>query len=663
VGDDQVESRTVTDEHALTDTRRQRRSLLLAADAQADLRRQAEELLDRLASTAGAASPEPEDIDALVHELRVRQIELELQNEELRQTSEQLEASRARYFALYDLAPVGYLTLGDKSRILRANLAAARALGVPAGELIGRLLTQFIVSDDQDVFYLQRKALLGTGRPQGCELRLLGPAGAPLWMRVDAVRADDGAASSLCHVTLTDITGLKGAEHALRASEERLARAVDGSGVGLWDWHVQSGEESFNERWAEIAGYTLAELAPLSIETWRKLIHPDDLRRAEELLEEHFSGRSPIYSFEERVRHKDGRWVWVLDQGKVSERDSDGRPTRMIGTALDISRRKSVEEEVARALSVLESTLESTADGIMVADGAGGIVRLNARFLEIWGIPDTIAAAGDDEAAIGFVLDQLEAPEAFLQTVRDLYADRERTSFDVLALKDGRVLERYSQPQRIDGSVVGRVWSFRDVTERKRADEEIQQRNTQLLRLIDELLDKTAALEDANATITRIAATDELTDLANRRHFYDALEKAVSLARRHGSPLALLSIDLDGLKRVNDSAGHAAGDEVLATFAALLATSCRAEDLPGRLGGDEFGVLLPGMDLGGACGLAERVLAAVRSCGALAQHGVTVCGGCACWAPGEPPDHFLRRADEALYAATRAGGDAVSSGA
>jgi diguanylate cyclase (GGDEF)-like protein len=121
-----------------------------------------------------------------------------------------------------------------------------------------------------------------------------------------------------------------------------------------------------------------------------------------------------------------------------------------------------------------------------------------------------------------------------------------------------------------------------------------------------------------------------------------------------------VSFDLDGLKRVNDSAGHRAGDEVLASFAALLAALCRAEDLPARLGGDEFSVLLPGDDLGGGRGLAERILAAVRSCDVLAQRGVTVSGGVAQWAPSELPDDFLRRADEALYAAKRDGGDAVA---
>ena len=133
--------------------------------------------------------------------------------------------------------------------------------------------------------------------------------------------------------------------------------------------------------------------------------------------------------------------------------------------------------------------------------------------------------------------------------------------------------------------------------------------------------------------------------------------------RRHGTPLALVSLDLDGLKRVNDSAGHEAGDEVLTSFAALLAALCRAEDLPARLGGDEFCVLLPGTELAGAQGLAERVLAAVRSCGALAQRGVTVSAGVAQWSSKELPDDFLRRADKALYAAKRAGGDAVKSDA
>ena len=153
---------------------------------------------------------------------------------------------------------------------------------------------------------------------------------------------------------------------------------------------------------------------------------------------------------------------------------------------------------------------------------------------------------------------------------------------------------------------------------------------------------------------------DDLTGLANRRHFYEALERAISLVRRHGGALSLLSLDLDGLKRVNDSAGHKAGDEVLTSFAALLGSVCRVEDLPGRLGGDEFSVLLPHTDQSGALGLAERVLTAVRSCEALAQRGVTVSGGVAQWTSGELPADLLRRADRALYVAKPSGRDTVA---
>ena len=204
---------------------------------------------------------------------------------------------------------------------------------------------------------------------------------------------------------------------------------------------------------------------------------------------------------------------------------------------------------------------------------------------------------------------------------------------------------------------IGVYLIIREIILRMKTEEELETERLGLERRVDE---RTAELQQANEAITRIAAIDDLTGLANRRCFYESLEKAVSLARRHGSPLALVSLDLDGLKRVNDSAGHEAGDEVLTNFAALLGALCRVEDLPGRLGGDEFSLLLPGIDLSGARGFAERVLTAARSCEALEQRGVTVSGGGAQWTPDELPDDLLRRADEALYAAKHSGGDAVA---
>jgi len=213
--------------------------------------------------------------------------------------------------------------------------------------------------------------------------------------------------------------------------------------------------------------------------------------------------------------------------------------------------------------------------------------------------------------------------------------------------------------------------------------QEIERQNQELMRLLDELNERSdalarlneeleqtncgmvalqAELEDANAVMTKIAATDHLTGIANRRDFSKSLGKAVALGRRHGYSLAVASFDLDGLKEVNDSAGHEAGDVVITGFATLLSSLCREEDLPARLGGDEFSALLPGTDESGARAFAERVRTAVRTCPELKQAGVTVSGGVAAWAPDELPADVLRRADDALYAAKQSGGDIVTGG-
>lgn len=130
-------------------------------------------------------------------------------------------------------------------------------------------------------------------------------------------------------------------------SEQRLKLAIEGTNAGLWDWHLPSGEIVFNEQWAEIAGYSLNELEPTSIQTWIDLCHPDDLKQSNEQLEEHFLGKTDCYRCEVRMKHKDGSWVWVLDQGKVVERDGEGKPLRVAGTHIDITKEKRSEALLA----------------------------------------------------------------------------------------------------------------------------------------------------------------------------------------------------------------------------------------------------------------------------------------------------------------------------
>lgn len=125
---------------------------------------------------------------------------------------------------------------------------------------------------------------------------------------------------------------------------------IKGTRIGVWDWNIQTGETYFNERWAEIIGYTLDELEPISIETWMKFAHPEDLEESNARIQAHFKGEEEYYDFQSRMRHKDGHWVWVHDRGKVFEWDDKGEPLRMCGSHIDITEQKQLELNLKEAI-------------------------------------------------------------------------------------------------------------------------------------------------------------------------------------------------------------------------------------------------------------------------------------------------------------------------
>ena len=148
--------------------------------------------------------------------------------------------------------------------------------------------------------------------------------------------------------------------------QARLTNIIDSTRIGTWEWNIVTGEAEFNEYWAAIVGYTLSELEPISIETWNKLVHPDDKAKSQILLQKHFNGELPYYEFEERVRHKDGHWVWVLDRGKVSSRTEDGSPLLMFGTHEDITDRK--ESEASMIYDLQHDVLTKTPNRNLLRD-------------------------------------------------------------------------------------------------------------------------------------------------------------------------------------------------------------------------------------------------------------------------------------------------------
>ena len=176
------------------------------------------------------------------------------------------------------------------------------------------------------------------------EYRVKFDDGTICWLAGNAMPQHEADGSTLWNGFITDITKRREVDATLVFEKQQLASILEGTNVGTWEWNIQTGETVYNERWAEILGYTLEEISPVSIEIWMNYSHPDDLKVSGELLEQHFKGELDYYSLESRMKHKNGNWVWVLDRGKVHLWDADGKPLLMSGTHQDITEQKHARE-------------------------------------------------------------------------------------------------------------------------------------------------------------------------------------------------------------------------------------------------------------------------------------------------------------------------------
>jgi diguanylate cyclase (GGDEF)-like protein/PAS domain S-box-containing protein len=340
--------------------------------------------------------------------------------------------------------------------------------------------------------------------------------------------------------------------------------------------------------------------------------------------------------------------VW---QGMLMGKRKDGTPYQHEATVFPVQdkdnqvanyvtvRRESIArppvarqlEDVGSSLSLLQTTFEATADGILVTNTKGNVLNFNHKFTELWQISETAMATSGKSRALGFVEPLLQDPDRFAARIAELYSQPAAESHDILELKDGRILEARSRPQQMSSRVIGRVWSFRDVTERQQTEAQIRYQATH----------------------------DLLTGLPNRLMYDEKLAIALAQSAKHGTQLAVMFLDLDRFKLINDTLGHAAGDLLLQAFSQRIAAVLREEDTLARWAGDEFTLIVPhirGTD--GAIAVAEKIMEALKPEFMLEGHllRVTSSIGIAMYPThGEDSETLLKNADAALYRVKEAG--------
>ncbi|MDD2539883.1 MAG: diguanylate cyclase [Desulfuromonadaceae bacterium] len=313
----------------------------------------------------------------------------------------------------------------------------------------------------------------------------------------------------------------------------------------------------------------------------------------------------------------------------------------------DVATRKQAEEALTLSLSLLSATLESTADGILVTDQDGHISRWNQKFADLWHIPEGLLDTDVKYPVTDHIAAQTTRPEDFIATVMELYKNPDKTSADTLQLADGRFIKRFSQPRKIGDAVAGRVWSFTDITEQKKAGE---------------------ALERLNHTLEQLCVTDSLTGIANRRRFDEVVVQEHARHARTGAELSLIMLDIDQFKAFNDCYGHVMGDECLKQIGQVLAGCVvRPADLAARYGGEEFACILPETDLCGAIAIAEKIRRSIYACAiphkesTVAEYVTASLGvvSVQC-SSGQSAVDIIARADELLYRAKSSGRNQVA---
>lgn len=466
-------------------------------------------------------------------------------------------------FAAIASCELGVACTTVDGRFLDVNRSFCTMLGYTREDLLGRNVAEITHPDDVPgtVSVVQRIAA-GAASSYATQKRYLHKNGGVVWVILHAVlvKSTAGAADGLLVLVESDVER-KLAEQVLRASEQRLVIATRASGIGVWDWNIESGTLFWDDSMFQLYGIRRDDFAG-AYEAWSSCVHPADRARAEAEVQACLRDRKP-YDTEFRVVKADGEIRHIKSRAEVLCDDA-GRVQRLIGTNWDITERKRTEDALLESHERLQLALEASNTGTWRVDLLTGMDTRDAsmnRMIGLPAVPSTQPLSDwfsylhpDDMAAI---------QSAWERGIESGVYDVEHR----IVCRDGKVLwvqDRGIVVRDATGQPIYAIGAAMDIIEKKHKDE----------------------------LILTQASYDPLTGLPNRRLFQDRLEMEIRKAHRAGTRVALLLIDLDRFKEINDTLGHAKGDVLLVEAGRRISTCVREADTVARLGGDEFTVIL-----------------------------------------------------------------------
>ena len=515
--------------------------------------------------------------------------------QEISQRKEQQQAlltAQARLRSMYETTPALLHSIDAQRCLLDVSDAWLARLGYARSEVIGRPITDFLTEDSRHkAREVVLPAFFATGSCEEVVYEMVAKSGEVIDVLLSAILQRDAEGQPERSLSVVqDVTLRRRAERELAREHERLRNLIEGTNAGTWEWNVQTGEVIVNPRWAAILGWSLDELGPVTNQFRADIAHPDELPRTRALLREHFAGRSDAYITEARLRHKAGHWIWVEDRGRLITRTPDGRPEWVYGIHIDISERKHRDVALAK-LSIqladqhelMRVTLRSIGDAVITTDADGLISWLNPVAERMTGWLSS-EAVGCPLLQVFHIVNE-ETREPAPDPVAACMAEGRIVGLahhTLLISKDGTeygIQDSAAPILNAQGEMLGVVLVFHDVSEQRRLSGEMTYRATH----------------------------DALTGLVNRAEFEARMLRTLRHAQENNSQHALMYIDLDQFKLVNDACGHAIGDQLLQQVSKLLADAVRARDTLARLGGDEFAIILEHCSMDQAARVAQKI--------------------------------------------------------